>query len=73
MLLPKLLRNPKTNPELLADDAHASAAKVTSNIRLAPARRLATLVAFRLEATAQHEALEVLDMLRHDLFGHCLS
>jgi hypothetical protein len=47
MLLPKLLRNPKTNPELLADDAHASAAKVTSNIRLAPARRLATLVAFR--------------------------
>ena len=50
----------------------AGAAKVTSIIRLAPARRLATLVAFVycLEATAQDEALEVLEMLLHDLFGH---
>ena len=50
----------------------AGAAKVTSIIRLAPARRLATLVAFVhcLEATAQDEALEVLKMLLHDLFGH---
>ena len=43
----------------------AGAAKVTSIIRLAPARRLATLVAFVycLEATAQDEALEAVETL----------
>jgi hypothetical protein len=50
----------------------AGAAKVISIIRLAPARRSATLVAFVncMEATAQDEALEVLEMLLNDLFGH---
>jgi hypothetical protein len=60
-------------PTRLASLARFSgAAKATSITRLAPARRLATLVAFVhcLEATAQDEALEVLEMLLHDLFGH---
>jgi TnpA family transposase len=53
----------------------AVAAKVTSISRLQTARRLATLVAFVhcLEATAHDQALEVLEMLLHDLFGHAMQ
>lgn len=48
----------------------ANTAKVTAIIRLPVERRLATLVAFihRLEATAHDEALEILEILLHDLF-----
>ena len=50
----------------------ASTSKVTAISRLANDRRLATLVAFvhSLEATAQDDALYVLDMLLRDLFGN---
>jgi TnpA family transposase len=49
----------------------AGAAKVSAISRLPPVRRLATLVAFVhcLEATAQDDALEVLDLLLHELFS----
>ena len=49
----------------------AGAAKVTAINRLPAARRMATLVAFVhcLEATAQDDALDVLDMLLRDLFA----
>ncbi|MBA2658367.1 MAG: hypothetical protein H0U72_02095 [Nitrosospira sp.] len=49
----------------------AGTAKVTAINRLPAARRMATLVAFMhcLEATAQDDALDVLDMLLHDLFA----
>jgi hypothetical protein len=58
-------------PSRLASLARfAGTAKVTAISHLAPVRRLATLVAFVhcLEATAQDEAIEVLDMLLHELF-----
>lgn len=49
----------------------AGTAKVTAINRLPAARRMATLVAFVhcLEATAQDDALDVLDMLLRDLFA----
>lgn len=49
----------------------AGVAKVTAINRLSPARRMATLGAFIhcLEATAQDDALDVLDMLLRDLFS----
>lgn len=49
----------------------ANAAKVTAISRLPEARRLATLVAFalHLEASAQDDALEVLEALLRDLFS----
>ena len=49
----------------------ASTAKATAINRLPPTRRLATLVAFVhcLEATAQDDALDVLDMLLRELFA----
>ena len=49
----------------------AGTAKVTAISRLPPVRRLATLVAFVhcLEATAQDDAVEVLDLLLHDFFS----
>jgi hypothetical protein len=50
---------------------YASTAKVSAILRLPPQRRLATLVAFVhcLEATAQDDALEVLEALLRDLFN----
>lgn len=50
----------------------ASTSKVTAISRLANIRRLATLVAFvhSLEAVAQDDALDVLDMLLRNLFGN---
>ena len=59
-------------PSRLASLARfAGAAKVTAIARLPSARRLATLVAFVhcLEATAQDDVIEVLDMLLHEFFG----
>lgn len=49
----------------------AGTAKVTAISRLPPVRRLATLVAFVhcLEATAQDDAVEVLDVLLHEFFS----
>ena len=49
----------------------AGTAKVTAISRLPPVRRLATLVAFVhcLEATAQDDAVEVLDLLLHEFFS----
>jgi TnpA family transposase len=49
----------------------AGTAKVTAISRLPPVRRLATLVAFVhcLEATAQDDAVEVLDLLLHAFFS----
>src|SRR5882724_567831 len=49
----------------------ANTAKVTAVANLPPARRLATLVAFihTLEASALDDALEVFEMLVHDVFG----
>lgn len=50
---------------------YASTAKVSAILRLPPQRRLASLVAFVhcLEATAQDDALEVLEALLRDLFN----
>lgn len=50
----------------------AGSAKVTAISRLPPVRRLATLVAFMhcLEATAQDDVIEVLDMLLQEFFGN---
>ena len=50
----------------------ASTAKVTAVSRLPALRRAATLVAFIhvLEASAQDDAIEVLEMLLHEIFGH---
>ncbi|MFO1432833.1 MAG: Tn3 family transposase [Candidatus Competibacteraceae bacterium] len=68
------IRLPATGvpPSRLASLARfAGTAKVTAISRLPPVRRLATLVAFVhcLEATAQDDAVEVLDWLLHDLFS----
>ena len=53
----------------------ANRAKAQAISRMPAARRLATLVAFVhcLEATAQDEVLEVLEMLLHDLFGKAIT
>jgi hypothetical protein len=53
----------------------ANRAKAQAISRMATARRFATLVAFVhcLEATAQDEVLEVLEMLLHDLFGKAIT
>lgn len=53
----------------------AGTAKVTAIGRLPPVRRLATLVAFVhcLEATAQDDAIEVLDMLLHEFFSNAVK
>lgn len=59
-------------PSRLASLARfATAAKASALVRLPPLRRLATLLAFvhSLEATAQDDALEILEMLLRDLFG----
>ena len=60
-------------PNRLASLARfAGTAKVTAIGRLPPVRRLATLVAFIhcLEATAQDDVIEVLDMLLHEFFSN---
>lgn len=53
----------------------AGTAKVSAILRLQNPRRLATLVAFMhcLEATAQDDALEVLELLLRELFGNAIK
>lgn len=68
------IKLPKTSipPSRLASLARfAGTAKVTAIIRLPPVRRLATLVAFIycLEATAQDDVIEVLDVFLSALFN----
>lgn len=63
-------------PSRLASLARfAATAQVSTILRLPAARRLATLVAFvhSLEATAQDDTLEILEMLLRDLFGDALK
>ncbi|MFZ0255470.1 MAG: Tn3 family transposase, partial [Gammaproteobacteria bacterium] len=63
-------------PSRLASLARfAATAKVSAIQRLPSMRRLATLVAFvqSLEATAQDDALEILEMLLRDLFADALK
>ena len=66
--LPAAARIPQRRIAALA--RFASRAKVTLITRMPPPRRLATLAAFvhGLEATAQDDALEVLELLLHELF-----
>lgn len=68
------IKLPKTSvsPSRLASLARfAGTAKVTAIIRLPPVRRLATLVAFIhcLEATAQDDVVEVLDILLNEFYN----
>lgn len=67
--LPAAARIPATRVAALA--RFAGAAKASAILRLPNPRRLATLVAFVhcLEATAQDDALEVLEAVLRELFG----
>ena len=67
--LPAASRIPESRIAALARLANRG--KVTLITRMPPARRLATLAAFvhSLEATAQDDVLEVLEILLHELFG----
>jgi len=67
--VPTATRIPVTRVAALA--RFAGAAKVTAILRLPTRRRLATLVAFvhDLEATAQDDALDVLDALLREVFS----
>jgi len=66
--LPAAARIPQSRIAALA--RFANRAKVTLITRMPPIRRLATLAAFvhGLEATAQDDALEVFELLLHELF-----
>jgi TnpA family transposase len=71
--LPATARIPATRVAALA--RFAGTAKVSAVLRLPNPRRLATLVAFVhcLEATAQDDALEVLEALLCELFGEAIK
>jgi TnpA family transposase len=73
IVLPSVARIPAIRMAALA--RFAGAAKVSAVLRLPNQRRLATLVAFVycLEATAQDDALEVLEALLGDLFGDAIK
>lgn len=73
LVLPPTARIPSTRVAALA--RFAGAAKVSAILRLPNARRLATLVAFVhcLQASAQDDALEVLEALLRDLFGNAVK
>lgn len=73
IVLPSVARIPAIRMAALA--RFAGAAKVSAVLRLPNQRRLATLVAFVycLEATAQDDALEVLEALLRDLFGGAIK
>jgi TnpA family transposase len=73
IVLPSVARIPAIRISALA--RFAGAAKVSAVLRLPNQRRLATLVAFVycLEATAQDDALEVLEALLRDLFGGAIK
>ncbi|HZF98902.1 MAG TPA: Tn3 family transposase [Pseudoxanthomonas sp.] len=71
--LPATARIPATRVATLA--RFAGAAKASAILRLPNPRRLATLVAFVhcLEASAQDDALEVLEALLRDLFNNAIK
>jgi TnpA family transposase len=71
--LPVATRIPATRIAALA--RFAGAAKASAILRLPVLRRLATLVAFVhcLEASAQDDALEVLEIILRDLFGDAVK
>jgi hypothetical protein len=71
--LPAAARIPATRVAALA--RFAGAAKVSAILRLPNPRRLATLVAFVhcLEASAQDDALEVLETILRELFGDAIK
>ena len=71
--LPAAARIPATRVAALA--RFAGAAKVSGILRLPNPRRLATLVAFVhcLEASAQDDGLEVLEVLLRELFGDAIK
>ena len=71
--LPVAARIPATRVAALA--RFAGAAKVSAILRLPNPRRLATLVAFVhcLEASAQDDVLEVLEVLLRELFGDAIK
>ena len=71
--LPAVASIPATRIAALA--RFAGTAKVSAILRLQNPRRLATLVAFVhcLEATAQDDALEVLEVLLRELFGNAIK
>ena len=71
--LPAAARIPATRVAALA--RFAGAAKVSAILRLPNPRRLATLVAFVhcLEASAQDDVLEVLEVLLRELFGDAIK
>jgi TnpA family transposase len=71
--LPAAARIPATRVAALA--RFASAAKASAILRLPSPRRLSTLVAFVhcLEATAQDDALELLEVLLRELFGDAVK
>ena len=71
--LPATARIPATRVAALA--RFAGAAKASAILRLPNPRRLATLVAFVHcpEASAQDDALEVLEALLRDLFGNAVK
>jgi hypothetical protein len=73
IVLPSVARIPAIRMAALA--RFAGTAKVSAVLRLPNQRRLATLVAFVycLEATAQDDALEVLEALLRDLFGDAIK
>lgn len=73
IVLPATARIPSSRIAVLA--RFASRAKAQAISRMPTARRLATLVAFVycLEATAQDDALEVLETLLQELFGQALN
>lgn len=71
--LPTAARIPPTRVAALA--RFAGAAKVSAILRLPNARRVATLAAFAycLEASAQDDALEVLEALLRELYGGAIK
>lgn len=71
--LPVTARIPATRVAALA--RFAGAAKVSAILRLPNSRRLATLVAFVhcLEASAQDDVLEVLEVMLRELFGDAIK
>jgi TnpA family transposase len=71
--VPMKARIPSSRIASLARFANRAKAQAIS--RMPTARRIATLVAFVhcLEATAQDEVPEVLEMLLHDLFGNAIT
>ena len=71
--LPAAARIPATRVAALA--RYAGTAKVGAILRLPHPRRLATLVAFVhcLEASAQDDGLEVLEVLLRELFGDAIK